>query len=81
MKKPINRLACAQPDYLLLIVRHPEGWRPHRLDDVPPVSTVLSVSHVAGYDEARDDLLRCNRLATQRRLKQWAIIHAPGADS
>jgi hypothetical protein len=81
MKKPINRLAHSQPDYLLLIVRQPEGWRPRRHDDVPPISHVLSVSQVASYEEAQDDLLRCNQLASRHHLKQWAIIHAPNSDS
>ena len=75
-----NRIATMQPDYLLKIVRRPKGWQPRQLHDIPPASEVLSVDHVASYQEARDDLLRCNRLSLEERLDRWAILESSGGD-
>jgi hypothetical protein len=45
------------------------------------VSQVISISQVASFEEAHDDLLRCNTLSLTRGLDRWAVIHTPdGAD-
>lgn len=80
MKKPLNRLAQAQPDYLLLIVHKPEGWNPATPGDVPQQCQVVSVAQVASYEEAYDDLVRCNELSMRHSLQQWAVIHSAGTD-
>ena len=80
MKKHVNRIRHNQADYLLVIVRKPEGWSPSSLEDVPDQSHILSVAPVASFAEAKDDLLRCNRLVLDRKLDKWAVIHSPSGD-
>lgn len=77
--KTQNRVFRNQPDYLFQIVRRPAGWRPSRLDDVPPEYELVSTTPVASFPEARDDLLRCNRLALRKNMPVWAVIQSPGA--
>jgi hypothetical protein len=79
MKKPVNRLFQAQPDFLLLIVRKPDGWTPRDLFDIPPICNILSVTPVASYQEAHEDLLRCNRLAEREGLEEWAVLQSLGS--
>ena len=79
-KNLTNRLRHTQPDYLLVIVRKPDDWVPSSLNDEPPAGAVRAVFQVASYEEAHDDLLRCNRLATRRGLKEWAVVHSPGTN-
>lgn len=78
--KTHNRIFRNQPDFLLVIVRRPRGWRPSSLEDVPDGAAAVSRTPVASYGEARDDLLRCNRLAMQTNSRLWAVIECPGAD-
>jgi len=75
-----NRLAKARTDCLLLIVRKPDHWKPTGDDDEPPVSHVLSVTQVASYEEAREDLIRCNQLSLRHNLNEWAVVHTPSRD-
>lgn len=77
MKRSINRLGRQQPDYLFAIVRRPPGWVPAHYADTPPVSQVIAISQVASFEEAHDDLLRCNTLSLTRGLDRWAVIHTP----
>ena len=69
-----NRLTQTKPDYFLLIVRRPRNWRPTHLADAPIGTESLSTEPVASFEEAHDDLVRCNRLAIKHRLDQWAVI-------
>lgn len=72
-----NRVLAEQPDYLLTIVKMPRGWTPNHLEDVPSGGKVLSIAVVASFAEAHDDLIRCNMIALQKNLRQWAIIQCP----
>ena len=74
-----NRIYRNQADFILAIVQPPSDWRPRSLEDVPPKSEILSRDVVASFEEAQDDLLRCNALAMQRDLGTWAVIQSPGA--
>lgn len=64
------------PDYYLLIVRKPKGWRPKNYFEVPPSGEIVSKQVVASYSEAHDDLVRCNRLALAHSLDVWAVIQS-----
>lgn len=64
------------PDYYLLIVRKPKGWRPKNYFEVPPSGEIVSKQVVASYSEAHDDLARCNRLALAHSLDVWAVIQS-----
>ncbi|QDU92462.1 hypothetical protein [Lignipirellula cremea] len=75
-----NRVFRTQADYLFLIVRMPIGWKPTRLEETPDHDEVLSQHFVASYAEAYDDLVRCNRLAMEQGLDEWAVIQAPGGE-
>ena len=77
---PKNRITQGQPDYVFLLVRKPEGWRPRNYYDVPVTAEVLSKTFVASYEEAHDDLERCNRLALRRSLDVWAVVQAVEAE-
>lgn len=70
----INRIQSSRPDYHLLIVRKPEGWRPKNHFEVPRYKEIVSAFVVASYSEAYDDLQRCNRLALHKSLGTWAVI-------
>ena len=76
-----NRLTNSQPDFVLTIVRKPEGWLPRNYFDKPPFGRVVSKSLVASYDEAHDDLVRCNRLSLYKSLDTWAVIQTADAES
>ena len=78
--KTKHRIALLQADYLFMIVRRPTGWEPSKPDDTPPEGAVLSVDYVASYDEAREDMLRCNQLAMRQGLDKWAVVQSPGGD-
>ena len=71
-----NRMTEGQPDYVFLIVRKPEGWRPRNYFDIPPRGEVVSKTYVASYDEAHDDLQRCNRLSLHHGLDTWAVVQS-----
>ena len=75
-----NRLTEGQPDYVFLIIRKPDGWRPRNYFDTPPRGEVVSKAYVASYEEAHDDLKRCNRLSLYNSLDTWAVIQAVEAD-
>ena len=76
-----NRLRASQPDFVLTIIRQPENWRPRNYFDEPPHGRVVSQSLVASYEEAHDDLVRCNRLALHQSLDTWAVIQSADAES
>lgn len=76
-----NRLTSTKPDFVFTIIRKPEGWRPRNYFDKPPYGRVLSKSLVASYEEAHDDLVRCNRLALHQALDTWAVIQSADAKS
>lgn len=71
-----NRLTQTQPDYLLMIVHRPRDWCPTHLADAPIGAEPISTALVASFEEAHDDLVRCNRLAIKHRLNQWAVIES-----
>ena len=75
-----NRIARVQADYLFMILRPPEGWQPKAAQDIPPGGKVLSVDYVASFDEAHDDLLRCNVLYLRKKFEMWAIVQSAGGD-
>lgn len=62
---------------MLLIVETPGDWQPQTIFDVPRVSVPVSKSVVASFDEAYDDLVRCNSYALKNNLDQWAVISLP----
>jgi hypothetical protein len=74
-----NRIAHLQPDYIFLTIRRPQGWVPEGFGDRPPKAEVLSSEHVASFEEARDDLLRINRLSVRHNLDTWAVVISPDA--
>ena len=76
-----DKLTSIKPDFVFTIIRKPEGWRPRNYFDKPPYGRVLSKSLVASYEEAHDDLVRCNRLALHRFLDTWAVIQSADAKS
>ena len=76
-----NRLTSTKPDFVFTIIRKPEGWRPRNYFDKPPYGRVLSKSLVANYEEAHDDLVRCNRLALHQSLDTWAVIQSSDAET
>ena len=78
---PENRLTLSQPDFVLTIVRKPDGWRARNYFDKPPYGRVISKSLVASYDEAHEDLVRCNRLSLHRLLDTWAVIQTADVES
>ena len=76
-----NRLKNALPDYKLVIVRRPKGWRPKNLFESPEQFELLNEFPVASYEEAYDDLERCNRLSLHYNLDLWALIQSPRSTS
>lgn len=68
-----------RPDYFLVLVKKPDGWRPKNTFEVPPYAQVVSKTVVASYPEAHDDLVRCNRLSLQQNLETWAVIEQASA--
>ena len=75
-----NRIAHLHPDYIFSIVRRPADWTPTRINDVPPEEEVLSQHYVASFEEALEDLVRCNGLSLKHGLKTWAVVHSPGGN-
>lgn len=75
-----NRVTQGQPDYIFLIVRKPNGWRPRNYFEKPPHGEIVSKTYVASYEEAHDDLQRCNNLALYHSLDTWAVVHAAEAE-
>ena len=73
-----NRLKV-QPDFIFSIVRVPRSWKPEAVYDVPPRGKIVSQTPVASFDEAQDDLLRCNQLAMKNGLREWAVIQSAEA--
>ncbi len=76
-----NRLKTSRPDFVFTIVRRPESWRPRNYFDKPPYGRVVSKSLVASYEEAHDDLVRCNRLSLHHSLDTWAVIQSANTKS
>ena len=74
-----DRLGLPQVDSILAIVR-PKDWKPTSVESRPSSYELLSQDLVASYEEACDDLLRCNQLALRKGLDQWAVIFHPGGD-
>ncbi len=64
----------SRPDYYLVLIKKPAGWRPKNHFEVPSHGEVISRYVVASYSEAHDDLVRCNRLALQQGLDTWMVI-------
>jgi len=73
-----NRIANLQPDYIFAIIDKPEGWEPKRIDEIPPEGKIVVKEYVASYEEALDDLVRCNKLSLARGLDTWAMVLSPG---
>ena len=73
-----NRIANVQADYVLMIVCKPPQWQPTQIDDVPPSGEFVCKDYVASFEEAFDDLVRCNKLSIERKLDTWAVIQSPG---
>jgi len=76
-----NRLSSSQPDFILTVVRRPENFRPRNYFDKPQTGIVVSRSRCASYEEAHDDLVRCNRLSMYQSLDTWAVIETADAES
>jgi len=68
-----------QPDFIFSIVRVPKNWKPKNVFDVPPNAKVVSRMPVASFDEAHEDLIRCNQIAIRHGLCAWALIETAGA--
>lgn len=75
-----NRLKSSGPDFVFTIIRKPENWRPRNYFDKPPHGRVVSKTLVASYEEAHDDLVRCNRLSLYESLDTWAVIQSANAE-
>jgi hypothetical protein len=75
----LNRRSNYQPDFIFSVVRVPKNWKPDSVFDVPPTGKVVSQMPVASFDEAHDDLIRCNQIAIRRGLREWAIIETAGS--
>lgn len=75
-----NRRLFIQPDYVLALVIKPEGWKPQRLDDVPPQIEVVKHFPVASFPEALDDVYWNNRLSLKYSFDLWAIVQSPNAE-
>lgn len=75
-----NRIFLQQSDYVLELVQTPSSWTPAHPLSIPPRGEVISRYYVASFQEAYDDLVRCNRVAMRHGLNQWAVIHATGGD-
>jgi hypothetical protein len=75
-----NRFPLNRPDHILTLVEKPMGWKPRNYFEKPRQAVILSRQPVASYEEAHDDLVRCNRLALRHSLSQWAIIETAGAE-
>ncbi len=74
-----NRNSNYQPDFIFSIVRAPKDWQPENMFDVPSSGKVVSRVPVASFDEAHDDLIRCNQLAIRNGMREWAMIETAGA--
>ena len=74
-----NNRRNVQPDFIFSIVRVPRSWKPEAVYDVPPSGKIISQMPVASFDEAHDDLVRCNGIALRRGLREWAMIETAGA--
>lgn len=75
----LNRRSNYQPDFIFSIVRVPNNWRPENVFDVPPSGKIVYEMPVASFDEAHDDLIRCNQIAIRNGMREWAIIETAGA--
>ena len=75
-----NRIPDTKPDHIFLIVKRPDGWRPRNYFDVPANAEVVSTTVVASYQEAHDDLKRCNQLSLRHGLDTWAVVQAVEAE-
>ena len=73
-----NRLNV-QSDFIFSIVRVPKSWKPEAVYDVPASGKIISQMPVASFDEALDDLMRCNELAMKKGLREWAVIQTAEA--
>ena len=74
-----NRISQLQSDYIFTVVRKPRGWLPADIASVPPTGEVLTRDYVASYEEAVDDLKRCNNYSMEQGLNTWAVIESPEA--
>lgn len=74
----ITRRPNFQSDFMFSVVRVPNNWRPESIFDVTSPSRVVSRMPVASFEEAHDDLIRCNRIAISLGLRDWAMIETAG---
>ena len=74
------RFCILQPDYLLYIVLKPRDWRPNSLTAIPPFPIILRSYRIASFDEAIDDVLKCNRHSMEHSLDTWAIVQSADQD-
>ena len=79
MNRVKNRLTQNQADYILAICRRPSGWQPKSIEDAPADPVVLEIAYVASFEEAHDDMLRCNQYSLRQSLDRWAVIIHPGS--
>ncbi len=68
-----------QPDFIFSIVRVRKNWRPENVSDIPPAGKVASRTPVASFDEAHDNLIRCNQVAIRHGLRPQVKIETAGA--
>ena len=61
-------------DYIFTIVKINGDWRPENVYDLPRTGKIVSQTRVASFEEAHEDLLRCNQTALDFKLDEWAII-------
>ena len=64
-------------DYKLLIVKRPKNWRPRNHFEAPIKSVIVKEFDVASYEEAQEDVVRCNELSLSQDLSLWAVIQSP----
>ncbi len=70
-----------QPDFVFTLVKVPADWEPQSIDDLPTRGEVVSQMRVASFEEAYEDLLRCNRFSMDRSLGVWAIVQTAEAEN
>ena len=69
-----------QRDYILTILKIRSEWQPENVYDIPRAGQIVSQTRVASFEEAHEDLIRCNRIALDFKLDEWAIIQTSKAE-
>ena len=75
-----NRISNHQSDLIFLVVRVPRNWQPRNVFDIPMRGEIVSSMPVGSFEEAKEDLIRCNRFAIESVLRQWAVIQCAGEE-